>query len=267
LGGDSENRLADQEIEHLRLQLWRSRGYYSRRLGGLMIISSGILLIIGYLTRYLTFEIASIMTLLVGAILFLYNLDPQIRIRPVSQTLLSIIRSFIDLREFLDSSGRGIFIPSEDGSVNLEIPIKVGENLREKSIKSNLKNNNSISIRSPGNGLYRLYVEELGELNEMELSYLFKWLPKTMVERLNLCEKVEFTVVNDTYHTVLTRPFLRDICRREDVKEPICYSIGCPLTSSIADSLAMFSGKKIQHVTCRYEHNQQISYLSHKICP
>ncbi len=257
----------EQELERLRLQLWRAKGRYSRRLSVVMLLISATLLVLSYFTRYITFEVTSIIALLIGAILMIENLDPQVKIRSASQALLSMLMILIDLKRKFGVSGKGLFIAIKSNNVKL---IVLKENEFDQSILLKLKNERTLSendgllIPSPGQGLYQLYEEELGEINGMNLSYLFEWLPRVIVDGLNLCEKTHMFLVNEEVHTVFTKPFIRTVCQRRNIREDICRSIGCPLTSSIAHTLALATDLPIHHIECRYDPIGQKAYSVHR---
>jgi hypothetical protein len=260
--------MANKELEKLRLQLWKARGRQSRRLGGIMLLFSAILLILAYFTRYLTFEVSSLLALLIGSILMIYNLDPQVKIRTSSQAILSGIQIFIYLKRSYNASGKGEYALSKTNEVKLFIPKESEdyENDIDKNPEAIIKDNNhGLLIDSPGQQLFRLYEEELGHISGMNLSYLIEWLPRVMVDSLNICEKIEMFIVNNEVHSILSGSFIRSICQRNDIKKDICYSSGCPLTASIADTLAISQKTQIRHIECRYDQLSQKSYVVQKL--
>jgi hypothetical protein len=197
----------------------------------------------------------------------IYHLDPQVKIRPASQALLSVIQIFIDLKRAFNASGRGVFIPGKTDNVKLFVPKEdeVNQSVITRAAKKGIVvDNRGLLLPSPGQGLYQLYEEELGELHGIKLNYLFEWLPRVMVNGLNLCEKAEMILVNQEVHTVLTKPFIRSICQRSDIKESVCYSTGCPLTASIADTLAVSRESPVHHIECRYDPLRQEAYVAHR---
>ena len=264
----SEEMLAKKELERLRLQLWRARSRNSRRLGGVMLILSATLLVIAYFTRYIIFEVTALLTLAIGTFLLVINMEPQVRLRPANQAFIPLIQIFINLKQVFKATGKGIFIPCKTGEVKLLLlkGERVDKSLMFKIVEEGkFPLSDGLLLPSLGQGLYELYEEELNEIRGKDLAYIFEWLPRVIVDGLNLCEKVQMIMVDDNVHTVLTKPFVRDICQRKDMKEHLCNSTGCPLTASIAETLAASTGQPVHHIECRYEPLRQEAYAIHKL--
>lgn len=232
-----------------------------------MLLLSATLLVIAYFTRYIAFEVTAILSLLIGTVLLVSQLEPLVKLRPASQAILPLIQIFIDLKRVFNVSGKGIFIPCKTGEVKLLLPAKsrIDQSVILKiADEGAVAHSDGLILPSLGQGLSQLYEEELSEVRGMELSYIMEWLPRVIVDGLGLCEKVEMIMVDEEIHTILTKPFIRDICQRNDIKKPMCYSTGCPLTASIADTLAVSNGRPVCHIECRYDPVRQNAYAVHK---
>jgi len=257
-----------RELEYLRLQLWRARGRHSRRLGSAMLLLSATLLFFAYITSYITFEVTAILALLIGTALLVSHLEPHVKLRPAGRAVLSYIQLFIELKRALSLSGRGVFVPCRAGGARLLLPTEDGvdESTVSKVVDEDVVvGGGGLLLPSPGQSLYQLYEEELGGIRGRDLEYLFEWLPRVMVDGLSLCERVEMVAVGDRIHTALTRPFVRSLCQRSDMRDSICCSIGCPLTASIADTLAVSTGRAVEHVRCRYDPLRLEAYATHSL--
>ena len=118
--------------------------------------------------------------------------------------------------------------------------------------------NHSLLLYPQGNDLYDLVEEEVGELKDAGLDYLIEWLPKALVDALDLGEGVSMTKANGKntgteIRAVIKRPSFEALCLSQDLKEGICDRLGCQVQGSIGQSIAIATGNDVQFKGCVYD--------------
>ena len=118
-----------------------------------------------------------------------------------------------------------------------------------------------VIITPPGASLCRLFEHELNHsFIKLNLKELQVKLPKLLVERMELAEKIEIKVQNSTVILDISRSILNKICRQTDLQPKTHKQVGCLLSSAIACALAKASGKP---VTIKNENRNQETKTTH----
>ncbi len=118
------------------------------------------------------------------------------------------------------------------------------EEIDENSLYS--QNNLGLLFIPPGFALSRLLEKNLQMLfTQLTLDQLLENLPKLLVEKTQLLEKIDVTKKENTITMTVTNNLLKETCK-EMSHLPITHkTLGCPFTSAIACALAKASGKPI----------------------
>ena len=146
-----------------------------------------------------------------------------------------------------------IFIPETP-----KTPLPTPEETNEKLL-TNKKT--GAFVTPPGSALSRLFEEELGfSFTKTDLNQIQNKLPKLLVEDLELAEKAEIQIQDNTVTVEITGSVLDEICRQTDSQPKTHKQVGCLLSSAIACALAKATGKP---VTIQNETRNQETKTTH----
>jgi hypothetical protein len=239
------------EVETLRLRLWRSRASQTRPLGLFLVVLSGVLFAIALLGSYFVLEVASLSSFFVGIVMLARDLEPRVKLFSSAESLLGPLMSTVDLMQEKSLSGKALFRP-EPGGVMM-------------ALESKNQPVSGISVRPVGQGPFDSYERELGDLKDKGLEYIMAWLPRAMVDGLDLAEGASMSVVASEVHTKLKKPFVRPLCVKPFMTENVCGTMGCPLVASIAQSLSAATNRPVSHIECVYDPTSQTAAAKHLI--
>lgn len=103
-----------------------------------------------------------------------------------------------------------------------------------------------ISIVDPGQGLLLLYERELGaNFAEKNLDYLKTWLPKLLVEDLEMVDYIEIDQEDDTVHVKIKGSIYKALCKQLKKQAALGSLLECPLCNSIACALAKVTDRAV----------------------
>jgi hypothetical protein len=132
-----------------------------------------------------------------------------------------------------------IFVPK---SPNVSLPLKVYEDFQRLFPE----NKEGVLLTPPGYALSMLFEKELGSnLIKISLQDLPIILPKLLVEKLELAQKLEVLVNENIVKMQITGNIFSDICKETDKNLHSHIQIGCLLSSALACVLAKVTGKSI----------------------
>ena len=249
----------EKELFRLREKLWTVRGRRSRATGVAFLIISGFFLSLAYFTRYIVFEITSILALFLGVVFVFIGVEPYVKMSVASRAVTSSLIPLSRLLSHLKVEGKAIHIPatSEQGSSKIFIPKHSRGSLPSFEKIANRDDvvilGEGVLLPSVGDALLQLYEEELGDLRSIDLDYLMEWLPKVLVDELRIAESMEITQKGMEIHVKLTESAFRQVCQRTEAAKVICETTGCPLCSSIADAIAKTTGQIVYFLNCSYD--------------
>ena len=231
--------------------MWQSRASHSRAVGIVLLITSGLLLTSSYLTRYTLFEVSSIASFVFGLILLASELEPRVKLIPSAQSQLGPLLVFSTFLEKNGLDGKALYIPSSQG---VKMEFQSERNGRE-----------TIALPTLGTGLYETYEKELGPLEDRGKEFVQSWIPRVLVDGLELVREAKIELKDGAAETTLKGPYVRPLCVRAEVNERICRQVGCPLVSSINEALASSLGVTVEHDGCVYDTASQTSTSRHLI--
>jgi hypothetical protein len=264
----SEKEVED-ELVRLRLKIWKSRSRFSRSAGIALLVTSAIFLFLAYITRYIVFEVSSILALFLGVIFVLSEVEPHVKLRVANEAITSPLSTLCEIVNHFDLHGRGIYIPTKkEGQVKLFLP--KDEDCRIPKINE-ITGDEIISkaglVLSPiGRNLLKLYEEEIGDVDDHDLNYLMEWLPRVIVGELKLAEALEIAKNNENILVKITNLSINGFCKNTEVKR-LCTSIGCPVISSIAEAIAKNTGRIVYYRNCAYEPSTRINEANYQLGP
>ena len=267
--GREAEKSVEEELLQLRVKLWRSRSRQSRTVGAALLITSGFFLSLAYVTRYIVFEVTSILALFLGVIFVLSGVERYVKLRVANKAVLSSLYTLRGLLSHLGIDGEGIYIPTAKGdSVKIFLPKNRNSSLPNinEATSSMVVLENGFILPPVGNGLLQLYEEELGDIRNFDLDYLKEWLPRVLVEGLKIAEKMEITQDGENIHVKLTASSFSQLCQNKEVSQ-ICRTVGCPVNSSIAEAIAKNTGRVVYYVNCVHNPSTRITEATYKLGP
>jgi hypothetical protein len=153
----------------------------------------------------------------------------------------------------LDLSERGVYLPPKNLentesslifiSKNPKTPLPMTEETNEKLLKNE---KTGVFFTPPGSGLSQLFEEEQGfSFTKTDLHQLQNKLPRLLVDGLELAEKVEIRIQDNTVIVEIAGSVLDGVCRQTDSQPKTHKQIGCLLSSAIACALAKATVKPV----------------------
>jgi len=249
---------SDESLELLRKKLWRARGRHSKAAGVTLLAISVIFLIFAYITRYIVFEVTSIVALLLGVILIFTSIEPYVKMDVANRAALSSLAALSEILAYLKVEGKAVHIPptGNQSAGRIFIPMHSESSLPtlEEITKDQLViSGKGLLLPSTGNALLQLYEKELGNLRNIDFNYLVEWLPRILVDGLQMAEKMEITRKGDDIHVKLASSAFRYLCQQAETTNLICGTINCPMCSSIADAIAKNTNRIVYCKKCGYD--------------
>ena len=112
--------------------------------------------------------------------------------------------------------------------------------------KAFVDNPRGLCLTPPGLNLANLYENELKkDFVKADVDYLQKKLPKLLVEELEVAQNFEIYIEDDVVEVRITDSIYKNLCREVRKLTTVSNSIGCPLCSSIAITIARSTGKPV----------------------
>jgi hypothetical protein len=194
----------------------------SRILGVALVVTSAILFLISYVTGYIGFEIASLISFVLGVALLAVELEPRVRLSVAGESMLGYVHSLDSTLHELKATGKATYVPlgnqvtmvlaREDGSPELQLP-PVGEEIQQE------------------------FQGEVGEMNLKGIEFFNTWVPKVIEDNLSLAAGAKAAWDGPDLKFSMNKPFVRRLCVDQFVNANVCCRMGCPLAAAVAQSL------------------------------
>lgn len=140
-----------------------------------------------------------------------------------------------------DFESNKVFIGAQEGT-KLPLP----EQIQIEKDKVILKNPEGILITPLGAQLTKLFEERLGvDFTKVDLQFLEQNLAKLLVANLEIAQNFQMEIKNNKVHVKITNSIYQNVCKKAKMLSNIDNSLGCPLCSAIACTLAKATGKPI----------------------
>jgi len=213
---------------------------------------SASFLILGFVTRYIVFEVVSIAAFLLGSAFTFSSMESYIKARAASSAFASSLKSLAGLLSRDGFVGRLVFVPNrEKNNVTAVIEKEAGGSTGTSH------GLDTVSITPIGEDLVKMYDEELDGISGKDVDYLSLWLPKVIVDAYGLASKMKIRKIGENeFSFVFERPMFRDMCSEfieSGQRELICAKIGCPFSGSVPHAFSKALGKVVYFDGCRYD--------------
>jgi len=250
---------------------WKARGRNSRIAGATFLVLSATFLVLAYHTRYLLFETVSIVSLLLGVVFIFTSVEPYVKLNVANEAVVSALLALSKFLKHFKLQGKAVYFPSlsEDEDALLFLPRKDGDAIPnyDEIIESNsIGIEKGVILPSLGTKLVQLYEDELSGLRHFDLEYLMEWLPRVLVESLQVAEKVEIFSEGELIHVRFVEPVFRHVCQHSGLAS-ICKSVGCPLCSSLAETFAKNTNRVVFFSKCDYDEKSRVAHAVFKLGP
>lgn len=248
-------RAVEEELMRLREKLWKTRGRKSRTTGVVYLMISGIFLLLAYVTRYIVFEVISILAMLLGVVFVFIGVEPYVKMDVTNRAVISPLVPLASFLSHLKVEGKAIYIPPTPEQQSGKTFLSTQSVVSLPTFKEILKENSlivlegGVLIPSIGSALLQLYEDEFGDLRKLDLEYLMAWLPRLLVDGLQVAEKVEMTRKVDDIRVKMTNSAFRSVCQHPAAKV-VCEITGCPVCSSIAEAVSKNTGRVVYFLRC-----------------
>ena len=129
-----------------------------------------------------------------------------------------------------------------------------------------MRNPEAIVMTPPGNELTKLFEKKLNtSFTKVDLAYLEQNIPKLLIEDLEIAEGVKIKIENSFVRVRIENSIYKDICKETEKLSSISRSLGCPITSAIACTLAKATGKPIIISKQQTSENGKIIYTEYEL--
>lgn len=210
----------------------------SRILGIALIVTSVLLFAVAFVTGFLPFELASLVSFVLGVALLAVELEPRVRLGLAADGMLGNLHSLDGALKALKVTGKATYVP-------------LGNQV--KMIVAQEGSAASVFLPPVGAGLYDEIVGELGQVSEKGLEFFKLWIPRTLMDNLSAAEDVGVTEEGARVDVTMSKPFVRRLCVDPFVIANVCCRMGCPLAGAVAQTLAATTGKEVHFENCSYD--------------
>jgi len=213
----------------------------SRILGVALVVTSVLLFAVASVTGFLPFEIASLISFVLGVSLLAVELEPRVSSSLATDGMLGYLRSLDGTMKAMGVVGQATFVP-RGAEVKMVMTQATGS---------------SIELPPVGSGLYQEIEDQLGNLTQKGAEFFKIWIPRTLVDNLAASDNVKVTEQGSRVEVSMSRPFVRQLCVDPFVNANVCCRMGCPLAAALAQALAAATGKEVHFENCTYEPKSQ----------
>jgi hypothetical protein len=186
--------------------------------------------------------VASLISFVLGVALLAVELEPRATLRVASDAMLGYLRTLDSTLKLLNVTGKATYVPH--GSQ--VIMVMAGAN-------------SPVDLPPVGAGIHDEIVGELGDSAQKGPDFFDLWIPRILVDNLSLSDEVKVSREGTGVRISMKRPFVRRLCVDPFVNANVCCRMGCPLAGSVAQNLALTSGREVQFENCTYDPGTQLA--------
>jgi len=219
----------------------------SRILGVALILTSAILFLISFVTGYLAFELASLVSFILGIALLAVEIEPRVRLSVAGDGMLGSLRSLDAALRELKATGKASYVP-------------VGNEV--KMVFAQTEWSSDLRMPPVGSGIQSEIEGELGDMNQKGLEFFNTWIPKVIEDNLSLAAGAKASWEGGDLKFTMNRPFVRRLCVDPFVNANVCCKMGCPLAGAVAQALASSTGRDVKFENCVYDPKTQTAEIA-----
>jgi hypothetical protein len=248
------------EVENLKLELKKTRGMPSAKIGLAFIIPGVAALVFSLLNNSNILAFIGLSLTFWGALFFFVRPVKYVSSSLLESAAISTYTTIDRIVKDLKFKGKSYYIPPYPKEVYLPQHLKGlketvvfisadtgGMPSIEELAKSKflLENPNGICVAPPGLGVLAQFEKELRkEITKLQLNELCEILPSLITENLQLAKEIEMKQENGQVYLKMIDSAYKSLYAAEDLKS--IHFLGCPLASAIACAIAKASGKMVK---------------------
>ena len=190
-----------------------------------------------------------------GIIIKYITTEQYVKKTLLDTTTLSSLKIIDEMLKELNYNSKAVYLPPkylrEIESNKVYIPkhkdtkLPTPEQILQED-KIFIRNPEAIVLTPPGNELTKLFEKTLNtSFAKVDLTYLEQNIPKLLIEDLEIAENVKIEIRNSIIRVRIENSVYRDICKETEKLSEISRSLGCPISSAIACTLAKATGKPV----------------------
>jgi hypothetical protein len=211
-------------------------------LGVALIVTSILLFAVAFVTGFLPFELASLVSFVLGVALLAVELEPRVRLALAADGMLGYLHALDGALKALKLTGKATYVPYGN---------------QVKMVMSQENSVSTLDLPPVGAGLHDEIAGELGEMSDKGLGYFKLWVPKALTDNLSASDDVEISGDGASVEVTMAKPFVRRLCVDPFVTANVCCKMGCPLAGAVAQALAVTTGKEVRFENCAYDPRTQ----------
>lgn len=232
-----------------------------------MVVGS-VLLLLAFFTRYIVFEVVSIVALLLGIIYAFIGAESYVRADVARRVASSSLLPLQQLLEKFDYGEKAVYLPPLDGAKAGRVLLPAAPGTVQKLVETGQleMTDKGVMISSTGEVLFEAIEEEFSDLQAIELDYFLEWLPRVLVDGLGLAVRAEAVRKQDEITARLWSATLGQWHRQPWVGK-VCEQIGCPINGAIALALAKTTGRAVSISGCSELVKSRITKMTFMLGP
>ncbi len=234
-----------------------------------MVAVGTVLLLLAFFTRYIVFEITSILALLIGILFAFSSAESYIRAEVARRIASSALLPLSELVERLGYAGKVVYLPPAKGASTGRVLLSKSGDVARSLIESgqvDAGSDEGVLVSSPGEVLFGAVEEEFSDLRAAELDYFLEWLPRVLVDGLGLAARAEAVRNWDEVIVQLWSPSL-GMWHQQPWVGKVCERVGCPVNGAVALALAKITGRAVFVSGCKEMAKSQITKMEYSLGP
>ncbi len=238
------------EFERIMYRMARSKGSGTRKAGLVTLALGALLIVAGYLTKYLFFELDALVALLLGLVLLFKETEPYVRADVSRESVASMYSTLSELLPNDPETNRVVYLLADEAGTR-SVMLSRADDLHQSgqaSIKQGSER--GVRITPPGRGLFHVIDAEIGGAELKGIGFLTNALPSVIADALKLAESVAFKQEDDVIQMIVTDPLFREVF--EGNSGVAARMLGCPVCSAVAE-LLVFATEKDVEFECQYD--------------
>jgi hypothetical protein len=246
-------------VENLNLELRKMRRLPSGKIGIIFMVPGALSLIFSVFKNSQVLAFIGLGLTFWGALFFFVRPIRYVKSSLLDSAAISPYSTIDRIVKDLKYEGKSYYIPPYPKEVYLPEYLKSlkemivfisadsgkGMPSIEEMAKSKflLKNPKGICVAPPGLGLLTQFEKELRtDITKLGLSGLCESLPQIILENFQLAKEMEIIMEENQVHLKIFDSIYKSLYSREEKLQSV-HSLGCPLVSAIACTIAKTTGK------------------------
>ena len=191
-----------------------------------------------------------------GIIIFYIRTEEYVKRKLLDTTVLPQLETINQMLREQNYKGKAVYLPpkylANPEANKAYIPkqeeekLPTPEQIQKHETELFLKNPNGLLLTPPGAELTRLFEKTLEtNFTRTDLQYLQQNMPKLFIEDLEIAQNFDLEIKNNKIHVKIENSAYKNLNKEAENLSNLYTSLGSPISSAIACTLAKASGKPI----------------------